>query len=481
MQLKSTVIPILSGIIIQICFLVILSLGELRGPAVVPFIFFSLIAGAVYLIAVSRIKDSNFPLKYIWLFALLFRITMLFSSPPSLSDDVYRYIWDGHLINSGINPYLFQVNSPFLDRFDIPLRALVNNDWMASPYLPTAQVVFAIITAIAPEKPLAFQITMLLLDLSVGWLIISLLKKLNLPLDRVMIYLWNPLVIIEFSHAAHIDALMLCLTMLAFWFLVKENGIHKTIALLGSTIALAIATLTKGVPILLLPLFLNRWRQRYFLIFAAILLGACLPFALQAGLGLRLPLDGDGLFGAARIYSAYWNYNSGLYHWLEVGLTGINTPGPAPYETFQIEIRTAKTIILTSFFLIMLWVTFRVGKIHNNLELDTNSKKLALVRLAVVPIGAYLLLAPTIHPWYITILIPFLPFLESRSGEESVYHRLIWPGLFLSISVMLSYLTYVDKALYQEFFFVRRIEYLPVYGILFWALIPIIRCTRERD
>ena len=285
-----------------------------------------------------RLERQPVPLRVIWGFAVLFRLTLLFS-PPSLSNDIYRYIWDGHLLNLGVNPYAFPVNSAALEPFATPLRALVNHNWMASPYLPAAQLLFGLLSRIAPQSITAFQITAAVLDLGTGWLVMDLLAKLGLARQRVLIYLWNPLVVVEFAHAAHVDAWMIFLMMLAFWLL------RRSTQPLLSAIALAAATLTKGLPALLAPLFLRRWGWKGTALYVLIITGALAVFAAGAGWGLSGPLDGRGVFGAMRIYLDRWNYNSGLYHWLEVALTGVHTPGAVPIDPPPKEpIRLAKTI-----------------------------------------------------------------------------------------------------------------------------------------
>jgi hypothetical protein len=95
---------------------------------------------------------------------------------------------------------------------------------------------------------------------------------------------------------------------------------------------------------------------------------------------------------------------------------------------------------------------------------------LNLLRLAPLPLGAYLLLTPTVHPWYVTILIPFLPFLLPQEGENSPVRRFVWPLLYLSIGVAFSYLTYLDPENLREYAQVRWVEYIPLFGLLGWAV-----------
>ena len=78
---------------------------------------------------------------------------------PSLSDDIYRYIWDGHVAINGFSPYAFAVNDHTLDFLSIPERDLANNAWMASPYLPAAQLLF-FLAALIGRNPILLQGTM---------------------------------------------------------------------------------------------------------------------------------------------------------------------------------------------------------------------------------------------------------------------------------------------------------------------------------
>jgi len=245
---------------IEACLIALTRLPTLRGPMVPTFLAYFFIAAVAYVVAVTRLGHDSLSLRAIWAFALLFRLTLLWTSPPTLSDDVYRYIWDGRLANAGVNPYAYPVNSPALDWLDSPLRALVNHNWMASPYLPVAQGLFAVVYRLAPNRPLAFQIAAALFDLLTGWLATDMLRRLGLPRIRALIYLWNPLIAVEFAHGAHADALMVFLVMSALWLLTvagQRPDRARTLTL-GSAVALAAATLTKGIPALLLPVVVRR-------------------------------------------------------------------------------------------------------------------------------------------------------------------------------------------------------------------------------
>jgi len=473
---KNSNISIGAGIFIAASFIALIPLSSLRGPNIPVFIFSFFLASGAYSFAILRLKRDRLSLKHIFGFGIIFRFILLFTM-PSLSDDIYRYVWDGHLLNSGVNPYAFPVNAPFLDTFATSLRNLVNHDWMASPYLPASQLVFAIVEALIPQSLLAFQVAAVFFDLLTGWLVLDILRLLGMPKQNVLIYLWNPLVIIEFSHSAHVDALMICLMMLAYWFLVKESQQIKS-GSLGSVFALAAATLTKFLPILLVPIFSWRWDWKKRLVFAAILFVAFGVFIPGAGLGLFGPLNGTGIFGALRIYIQGWNYNSGIYHWLEVWLSGYATPGAVPVDLVgksPIYMAKAITTILLGFTVLLTgWLAWRTERSSQQITPDQN---LALIRLSMLPLGAYLLLAATIHPWYVTLIIPLLPFLIPKDAESPSIKLFLWPWIYFSLVVALSYLTYLDPDNYRETSWVRLVEYIPFYGLLGWAF---IRNIRER-
>jgi hypothetical protein len=464
-------VSFLAGVAMLTSLAAIAILPSLRGPHLISFVSYFLVASGAYLVSVLRLKRDRLPISLIWGFALIFRLTLLFTA-PALSDDVFRYIWDGHLLNQGINPYALPVNSPLLDIFDIPSRALVNHSWMASPYLPTDQMLFSFIYRIAPGSVLAFKIVAVALDLLTGWLVMDILRRLNLPRQRVLIYLWSPLVIVEFAHSGHIDAWMISLVIATFWLLVKAkpDSPNERNLKTGSVMTLAGATLTKVVPVILLPILLRRWGLRRLILYGGITLIVAAFFTIGAGWGLTGPLDGEGLFGAIRIYAQYWNHNGGIYHWLEVTLTGYQTAGAVPVEPqYAGHILLTKLITAGLAGLAVLLAGLWAWRVDNPQQADHDTRSLALLRLATIPIGAYLLFTPTVHPWYVILIIPFLPFLLPRGSERPVAGRFLWPWLYFTLIVAVSYLSYIDPANPREFALIRQVEYLPFFGLLTWA------------
>jgi len=467
-------VSLLAGAAMATCFAATIGLPSLRGPSTIQFLAYFLLACLAYLTAALRLERDRPPLWVIWGLAILFRLLLL-STSPTLSDDIYRYMWDGHLLNNGVNPYAAAVNSPRLNAYTTPLRGSVNHNEMATPYLPAAEALFAFVERLDPQSTLAFQVTATLLDLATAWLVMDMLGQLRLPRRRVLIYLWNPLVVVEFSHSAHVDVWMILLIMATFWLLSRAEPEKSNAPRLvwASAASLAVATLTKLLPGLLAPIFLRRWKWQRLAFYGIIVSGAIALFAAGAGWGLAGPPDGTGVFGAFRIYLRSWNYNSSFYNWLGTRLTSLQAAGSLPTNlgpnTITLIVSMVSGVLLCLALFAAALLAWRLDDPRGACHTERTHN---LLRLAILPLGAYLLLSNTVHPWYVTVIIPLLPFLLPRPGESSPASRFLWPWLYFSIAVVLSYLTYLDPKVLHDISRVRQAEYWPLYLGLLWAAWP---------
>ena len=61
--------------------------------------------GALFFFYFKLIQFEKWNLRFMVVCGVIFRLVFLLAE-PNLSQDFYRFIWDGELINNGINPYL---------------------------------------------------------------------------------------------------------------------------------------------------------------------------------------------------------------------------------------------------------------------------------------------------------------------------------------------------------------------------------------
>ena len=405
-------------------------------------------------------------LVWIWGGGLLFR-WLLLQTFPTLSSDVFRYMWDGYVTANGVSPYEFPINASQLDWLEVPFRSQANHAWMASPYMPAAQWFFAAIAFFYPLDPDSFQVAAVLFDLGTAFILSRLLAAVGLPSHRLLLYLWNPLVVVETAQGAHVDALMVFLTMTAVYAMVRSasgGSAQKSGGTIGNSgrasfsllapVLLALATLTKLIPIFLTPIFWWRWNWGSRLLYGYLLIGMLVSPALRAGWGLSGGLDGRGLFGALRIYNAQWNFNSGLFRWLQNWLESMGIAEP---------MAQAQEISYFLLFLLLLGVWRQCQHVNTDLR--------AVLRWMTVPLAGYLLLATTVHPWYLLSLMPFLPILAPGDDEPQSRWLLPLPWLWLSGIVSLSYVTYIDPENLRDLDWVRLLEWLPTLLLLGVALL----------
>ena len=188
--------------------------------------FFLLISGIfiffiIYLSTFQYFKKE----QDIWFFiglGVLLRLILLFSL-PNLSDDIYRFIWDGRLLVNGINPF-DQLPSFYMEQgisipgINQPLYQLLNSPNYFTIYPPVCQGIFAFAVWLFPDSILGSSIVIksifLFFEIGTIALMIQLLKHFMLPLRNVLLYILNPLIILELIGNIHFEAAMLFFCLL---------------------------------------------------------------------------------------------------------------------------------------------------------------------------------------------------------------------------------------------------------------------------
>ena len=265
------------------------------------------LASAAYFAATALVLHAALPRwATIWVFgmALAARLALV-ASPPFMSSDVYRYVWDGRVQAAGINPYAYVPNDPALAGLrDEKIYPNINRlDYAHTIYPPADQMVFRAAHAVG-DSVLATKAMLLLLEAAGVLAIWRLLAGAGLPTARVLIYAWNPLAIWSVAADGHVDG-----AAIGFLGIALLASVAGRRVLTG--VLLAAATLTKFLPIAVAPALWRRWDWR---MPAACLFAVAAMYAWYLGVGWRV-------FGFLPAYTAEEGLSQGSGFWA-LGLLG---------------------------------------------------------------------------------------------------------------------------------------------------------------
>jgi len=236
-----------------------------------------------YLCAVQLVRSAmpSGSLAIILLFGLVLRIIPL-AAPSFLSSDINRYVWDGRVQDAGINPYCCIPASPELSRLRDPvIYPNINRaDYAPTIYPPAAQMFFAAVAAVS-QTVLGMKTAIVLCEMLACGCMLVLLGRAGLSRNWVLVYAWHPMVLWEFAGSGHVDAAATAWLALA---MLGASSARPWVRVIGAGVALAGATLTKFLPVVVTPAF---WRRdlRLPLVFAVAILAA---YACYASVGWKV-------------------------------------------------------------------------------------------------------------------------------------------------------------------------------------------------
>jgi hypothetical protein len=343
------------------------------------------LAWATAAVVVPRLPASRAQLVVMALVAIALRVPA-WRSPPRHSDDVYRYIWDGKVQRSGVNPYRYAPAAVELAALRDADWARINNRQLPTIYPPLAELAFA-----AAPSLRAWKLLVALADLAVALLLYMGLADRR----RLVLWAWSPLVVMELAMNAHVDALGIALLVAALVAWQRRRA-----ATAGALVAAAAAV--KLLPIAALA----SMRARRALLAATVLaLALALPYAAT----------GQRISGSLGEYGRRWRVNDGAFALLYAGAERLvaHTRFAGRYELadwprlarlitgrdrdqiFPDEVANllARAVAGAIFFAIVAWAIRR---------------RAPATHVAEVAIGAYVLLTPALHPWYVLWLVPLV-------------------------------------------------------------------------
>src|SRR5258708_4954783 len=246
-----------------------------RGAAdIVGFIKLALIQSVLYLIAawlIFQARNARSTLIIVLVLAGIFRLGIVFA-PPYLSDDIYRYVWDGRVQAAGINPYRYVPADEHLQTLrDEKIYPKINRrDYAHTMYPPAAEAMYFLTTRIS-ESVTWMKLTIVGFELITVWIMMELLAYFGMPRQRILIYAWHPLTVWEFAGSGHVDPLAFAFIALAL--LARKRNWETT-----TGVALGLAILSKLFPIVLFPALYKRCGCKMPASLAVTILARSLPY-----------------------------------------------------------------------------------------------------------------------------------------------------------------------------------------------------------
>lgn len=388
--------------------------------------------------------------KLLIISSILFRVIFIIAT-PSLSQDFYRFIWDGRLLINGFNPYLYLPELHLSPNYTLPNQAteLVTgmgelNASHYSNYPPLNQFCFVIAAIVANKSILGSIITMrvliILADIGVLYFGTKLLKALHLNPKTIFIYLLNPLIIIELTGNLHFEGVMIFFLIGSLYFLHLSKWKLSSV-LLASSISL------KLMPLLFLPLYFKQFKFKKLLMFY-ILIGLCC-------IGVFIPFISENLIAnyskTVGLWFGTFEFNGSIY--LLVREFGFYIKG------YNIIGTVGK---VTPIFVFLFVLTLAL------LRKKTTTQHLIISFLFAL--SFYLFTSATVHPWYIAMLLILSVFTRYR-------FPLVW-----SFTIILSYSFYKNEAYISNYWLIC-IEYAMVFGMMILELTSVSKklpYTKER-
>lgn len=405
------------------------------------------------------IKKGKENSKFLTRLAIIFRLIFLFAI-PNLSQDFYRFIWDGRMLFEGFNPYLYLPEN-FINQQEFPVQQAAElyagmgtlNGSNYTNYPPLNQLSFFIAALFAGKSILGsvivLRMQLILADIGIIYFGKKVLAKLHLPTHHIFLYALNPFIIIELTGNLHFEPVMLFFLIWSIYALLNDK-----LVLAGVLLACSISI--KLIPLLFLPLFFqwfvkpldsarddkmlsvraeSRTKRitKLFLFYSIVIITSLLFFLPFYSSELL-----DNYFNSVGLWFRSFEFNASFYYiFREIGylFRGYN----------EIAIIGKITPFLTILFLG--WITF----------FRKNSNPKELITALLFGLSFYYFTTTTMHPWYLATLVLLSVFTKYR-------FPIVW-----SLVIILSYQAYANLPWKENLWFVG-LEYAIVYGFLIWEL-----------
>ena len=451
---------LLAIILSLICYFFFAYFLERTQFYIVSFLWIALFSGFYLLL---QNKNSSF--KTLIIVAILFRCIFLFAT-PNLSQDFYRFIWDGRMLLNGFNPYLslpetfIQLNlQPIAEASTLYNGMGELNGSHYTNYPPLNQFCFFIAALFASKSVfgsvIVLRVLIILADIGILYFGKKLLERLNLPVKNIFWYLLNPFVIIEMTGNLHFEPVMLFFLVWALYKLHEKRWVF-------AAILIACSVSVKLIPLLFLPLFFQWFIYQEnngkeiknseghktvilpkFSLFKLAKLSLFYIIILTITILLFLPFYTPEFIGNYASSVSLWfrdfEFNASFYYiFREIGylFSGYN----------EIAFIGKITPVLTVLFL--LYLTF----------FRRNKTFIQLITVMLFGLCFYYFTATTVHPWYLATPLILCVFTKYK-------FPIIW-----SLVIILAYQAYTNNPWQENLWFVF-IEYLMVFSFLIYEIL----------
>jgi hypothetical protein len=405
---------------------------------------------ALFFIGYQLIKIYGWNFWLLAGFGIAFRLIFL-PAIPNLSQDFYRFIWDGHLVLNGINPYLFTPEMLMADSSLSHGMAIAEaqqlyqgmgelNGSHYSNYPPINQLFFAISALWTGNGILGSVVVIrmitILADIGILYFGKKLLEQLQLPVKNIFWYFLNPFVIIELTGNLHFEGVMLFFVVWSLYLLHKGKWFWAAV-LLGVSVSV------KLIPLLFLPLFFRYFVKKedlgigfsklsmFYIVTLATVTLTFAPFLSSEFI--------SNFSESILLWFQDFEFNASVYYIIRY--IGFQTIG------WNIIADVGKILPLVVIFVLLLLAFFRRN--------ETTQK---LITVMLLGISFYFLLSTTVHPWYVATPLILSVFTKYK-------FPIIW-----SLFVMLSYSAY-GVAGFSENLWLVTIEYLIVIGVAIFEMV----------
>lgn len=415
------------------------------------FIKLIILYSLLYLFAFLLTKKTKSSFIQLASLGIVLRLVFLFAI-PNLSQDFYRFIWDGRLVAQGINPYLFSPNATLGSNIIVAqAQELISGMGSLSAgnlsnYPPINQLFFTIAAFLSGKNILGsimiLRLFIILADIGILYFGKRLLEILNLPISNIWWYFLNPFIIIELTGNLHFEGVMLLFFIAAMYFLLKNKWTWSAV-LMGFSISV------KLLPLLFLPLFIKYFFKNgknsqvlkknigsvgrlllFYLVIAITTILTFLPFLSTEFYQKYIETTG--------LWFQKFEFNASIYYvirWIGYKIVGWNI------------IETAGIALALAIFIGVMGIAL----------LRKNENMQPLFTSILFAVSFYFLLSTTIHPWYIAT--PLL---------LSIFTKYRFPILW-SYVVVLSYSAYGRQG-FDENLWLVGLEYALLITAVIWEL-----------